>query len=329
MSNNHSTRKLSINKHTKFLQRLPETRLSNQIDKNKANWIIFSDYLSNELFEGLDSATGQYNPVVSVWSVGQYEVALMAGVLTPQHKEVLFQLNADCASLDDLPDLSKPGLVVFDMDSTAIQIECIDEIAKLAGVGEKVSEVTERAMQGELDFEQSLRERVAQLKDADEGILQQVRETLPMMPDLRELIEGLKSYGWKTAIASGGFTYFSDYLKQELALDHAQSNQLEIVDGKLTGNVLGGVVSAQTKAEILEKLATDYAIEPSNTVAVGDGANDLVMMSAAGLGIAFHAKPKVEQQAQTSVRFAGLGGVLCILSASLAKQQKLGWNQAK
>ncbi|MFA0520579.1 phosphoserine phosphatase SerB, partial [Vibrio sp. 10N.222.55.E8] len=164
-----------------------------------------------------------------------------------------------------VPDLSKPGLIVMDMDSTAIQIECIDEIAKRAGVGELVSDITERAMQGELDFEQSLRQRVGALKGADEAILEQVRQSLPFMPDLVELVNTLNKLGWKTAIASGGFTYFSDYLKDTLNLDHAQSNTLEIVDGKLTGEVLGDVVSAQTKADILVELADEYELELHNT----------------------------------------------------------------
>ena len=154
-----------------------------------------------------------------------------------------------------LPDLREPGLVVMDMDSTAIEIECIDEIAVLAGVGEQVAEVTERAMQGELDFEQSLRQRVATLAGSDEAILEQVKSQLPFMPELRELVTTLHHYGWKAAIASGGFTYFSDHLKQELDLAHAQSNTLEIVEGKLTGKVLGDVVDAQAKASILRSLA--------------------------------------------------------------------------
>jgi phosphoserine phosphatase len=181
-------------------------------------------------------------------------------------------------------------------------------------------------MQGELDFEQSLRQRVGTLAGADEAILAEVRKDLPFMPDLVELINTFKQFGWKTAIASGGFTYFSDYLKQELGLDHAQSNQLEIVDGKLTGQVLGGVVSAQTKADILEELAEQYDVEPHNTIAVGDGANDLTMMGVAGLGIAYHAKPKVEQQAQAAIRYSGLGGVICILSAMLVKQKRVSFS---
>lgn len=316
---------LPFRRHTQLLTRLPETRFATQWDKSKANWIVYAEYLAPGHFEDIDFFTGYYNPVIDTWKVGHYEVALMAGELTQEHETILQALNLDYACLTDVPDLSKPGLIVLDMDSTAIQIECIDEIAKLAGVGEEVAEVTERAMQGELDFEQSLRQRVAKLQGADESILAQVRQGLPFMPDLVALIATLKGFGWKTAIASGGFTYFSDYLKETLQLDHAQSNQLEIVAGKLTGKVLGEVVSAQTKADILIELAERYEVEMHNTVAVGDGANDLVMMTAAGLGIAYHAKPKVEQQAQTAVRYAGLGGILCILSGILAKQQKISW----
>lgn len=316
---------LPIRRHTTLLKRLPETRFATQLDKAKANWIVFGEHLEPRNFEDIDFFTGFYNPILDTWKVGQYEVAIMAGNLTPEHETILKGLNLDYASLQEVPDLSAPGLVVFDMDSTAIQIECIDEIAKLAGVGEEVAEVTERAMQGELDFEQSLRQRVGKLKGADEAILEQVRGQLPFMPDFEALIATFKALGWKTAIASGGFTYFSDFIKDKVGLDFAQSNKLEIVDGKLTGEVLGEVVSAQTKADILVELAEEYEIEQHNTVAVGDGANDLVMMAAAGLGVAYHAKPKVEEQAQTTVRFAGLGGVLCILSGALVKQQKISW----
>ncbi|RTZ16059.1 phosphoserine phosphatase [Vibrio aquaticus] len=316
---------LSIRKHIPLINRLPESRLATSFDKAKAGWVVYGDYLCPSQFDDIDFFVGHYTAILDVWKVGNYEVALMEGELTEQHEEILQALELDYASLTDVPDLAKPGLIVLDMDSTAIQIECIDEIAKLAGVGEEVSEVTERAMQGELDFEQSLRQRVGKLAGSDESILSAVRSDLPLMPELPELIGTLKQFGWKTAIASGGFTYFSDYLKENLALDHAQSNQLEIVDGKLTGNVLGDVVSAQTKADILVQLAEQYDIEPHNTIAVGDGANDLVMMAAAGLGVAYHAKPKVEQEAQSSVRYAGLGGIICILSAILVKQKRVSF----
>lgn len=319
---------LSIQKQTSLYTRLPEVRTTSHLEKVKANWVVFGEQLLVEHFDEINAYTRCKNNILDTWKVGQYQVALMQGDLSFEHEEILQALKLDYASLNDLPDLSKPGLIVLDMDSTAIQIECIDEIAKLAGVGEEVAELTERAMQGELDFEQSLRKRVAALSGADESILTQVRDELALMPDLANLIGTLRQFGWKTAIASGGFTYFSDHLKNILALDYARSNQLEIVDGKLTGHVLGEVVSAQTKADILHQLSEMYEIETHNTVAVGDGANDLVMMEAAGLGIAYHAKPKVENIAQTAIRYSGLGGVLCILSAGLAKQKKISF-QAK
>ncbi|WP_341663072.1 phosphoserine phosphatase [Vibrio sp.] len=319
---------LSIQKQASLYTRLPEARFTSHMDKAKANWIVFGEHLLAEHFEHINSHTGCHNNIVDVWKVGHCQVALMQGNLSPEHETILQTLSLDYASLLDVPDLSKPGLIVLDMDSTAIQIECIDEIAKLAGVGEQVSELTERAMQGELDFEQSLRSRVAALAGADESILAQVKDEMALMPDLADLIGTLRQFGWKTAIASGGFTYFSDHLKQILGLDYARSNQLEIVNGKLTGKVLGEIVSAQTKADILHELTELYDVETHNTVAVGDGANDLVMMEAAGLGIAYHAKPKVEKMAQTAVRYSGLGGVLCILSASLVKQKKISF-QAK
>ena len=215
-----------------------------------------------------------------------------------------------------MQNYQKKVLLVMDMDSTAIQIECIDEVAKLAGTGELVSAITESAMRGELDFEQSLRRRVGTLKGAPESILQQVREKLPLMPGLIETIKTLQQHGWKTAIASGGFTYFADYLKSLLNLDFAASNQFEIIDGTLTGNVKGSVVDAQYKANTLQKLAEEYNIPRKNTLAIGDGANDLAMMKVAGLGVAFHAKPKVQQQAQIVVNFADLTALLCLLSAN-------------
>lgn len=316
---------LSIKKHTSLLNRFPTTRLVSQLAKNRGRWIVFGHHLAPAHFADIDFFTQRANTILEAWKVGRYEVALMEGELTAEHETILQALELDYARINDVPDLNKPGLIVLDMDSTAIEIECIDEIAKLAGVGEEVAEVTERAMQGELDFEQSLRLRVSKLKDAPEQILSQVRATLPLMPELSELVTTLHAFGWKVAIASGGFTYFSDYLKECLALDYARSNTLEIINGKLTGQVLGEVVSAQTKADILRELAEQYQIDMNNTVAVGDGANDLVMMAAAGLGVAYHAKPKVEAQAQTAVRFSDLGGVVCILSAALIAQQKISW----
>ena len=204
----------------------------------------------------------------------------------------------------------------MDMDSTAIQIECIDEIAKLAGTGDMVSAITERAMRGELDFSQSLRQRVATLKDAPEGILQEVKQHLPLMPGLVETVKELKNHGWKVAIASGGFTYFAEVLQQKLGLDFIAANQFEIIDSKLTGNVQGAIVDAQYKAQTLQQLAQQFHIAKENTVAIGDGANDLAMMQVADVGVAYHAKPKVQQLAQVIVNFTDLTALLCILSAN-------------
>ncbi|MEI8596452.1 phosphoserine phosphatase [Photobacterium sp. Hal280] len=315
---------LTIKKHTSLHTRFPDCVASSNLDVKHVASVIYSQSLTTDRIERLETQSGESLSLVAAWKVGEYDVLLLTNALSDTLIRALDAQKIDYAHYKDLPDLSEPGLVVFDMDSTAIQIECIDEIAKLAGVGEQVAEVTERAMQGELDFEQSLRQRVGTLKGASAEILEQVRSQLPLMPEMRELVAELHQYGWKTAIASGGFTYFSDYLKETLNLTHAQSNQLEIVDGKLTGQVLGSVVDAQTKADILRELAEEYDIARHNTVAVGDGANDLVMMAAAGLGIAYHAKPKVVAAAPAAVRYADLGGVLCILSASLWPQ-KIGW----
>ncbi|WP_019029464.1 phosphoserine phosphatase SerB [Colwellia piezophila] len=216
----------------------------------------------------------------------------------------------EAALLRQVPTLAEPGLLVMDMDSTTIEIECIDEIAKLAGVGEEVAEVTERAMLGELDFAQSLHQRVATLANSPETILSDVAQNIPLMAGLQPLINELKKHNWRIAIASGGFTYFADHLKETLNLDAAFANTLEIIDGKLTGKVLGDVVDAQVKADSLAILSKKYHIPKNQTVAMGDGANDLIMMAAASFGVAFHAKPIVLAQADSSINVQGLDCLL-------------------
>ncbi len=219
-------------------------------------------------------------------------------------------IKIEAALIQKAPKLNEPGLLVMDMDSTTIEIECIDEIAKLAGVGEQVSAVTELAMQGELDFAQSLYQRVATLENSPETILADVAKNIPLMAGLESLITELKKHNWRIAVASGGFTYFADHLKEMLALDDTFANVLEIIDGKLTGKVLGSVVDAQVKADSLLLLAKKYQIPASQTVAMGDGANDLVMMAAASFGVAFHAKPIVLSQADSSINQQGLDCLL-------------------
>lgn len=201
-------------------------------------------------------------------------------------------------------------LVCFDMDSTLIETEVIDELAERAGVGEKVKAITERAMRGEIDFDESFRERVALLKGLDESVMREIAETLPVTEGVSRMMEVLKRAGFKTAILSGGFTYFGNYLKQKFGIDYVYANELEIVDGKLTGRYVGDIVNGRRKAELLRLLAQVENIDIAQTIAVGDGANDLPMLTTAGLGIAFHAKPKVKATAGQSISTIGLDGVL-------------------
>lgn len=201
-------------------------------------------------------------------------------------------------------------LVCFDMDSTLIETEVIDELAERAGVGEKVKAITERAMRGEIDFDESFKERVALLKGLDESVMRDIAEHLPVTEGVSRMMEVLKRAGFKTAILSGGFTYFGNYLKQKFGIDYVYANELEIIDGKLTGRHLGPIVNGARKAELLRLLAQVENINIAQTIAVGDGANDLPMLTTAGLGIAYHAKPKVKATAGQSLSTIGLDGVL-------------------
>ncbi|NCF07000.1 phosphoserine phosphatase [Kosakonia sp. MH5] len=286
----------------------------------RSGWLLYGRNLDKTRLTTYQRKLGAAMVIVAAWCVDDYQVIRLAGSLTPRASRLAHDEGMDVAPLGKIPHLRSPGLLVMDMDSTAIQIECIDEIAKLAGTGEMVAEVTERAMRGELDFAASLRSRVATLKGADANILMQVRESLPLMPGLVQLVLKLETLGWKVAIASGGFTFFADYLRDKLHLTAAVANELEIMDGKFTGQVLGDIVDAQYKANTLKALAEKYEIPVTQTVAIGDGANDLPMIKAAGLGIAFHAKPKVNEKAEVSIRHADLMGVFCILSGSINKK---------
>ena len=207
-------------------------------------------------------------------------------------------------------------LICFDMDSTLIKTEVIDELADRAGVGDEVRAITEAAMRGEIDFTESFSRRVALLKGLDVSVMKEIAENLPIMDGAERLMSVLKMCGYKIAILSGGFTYFGNYLKKKFDMDYVYANELEVEDGKLTGRYVGDVVDGKRKAELLRLISQVEKIQLEQVIAVGDGANDLPMLSIAGLGIAFHAKPKVKEVARQSISTIGLDGILYFLGFS-------------
>lgn len=223
------------------------------------------------------------------------------------------KLDIDIAFQEDNMFRRTRRLVCFDMDSTLIEAEVIDELAKAAGVGEQVIAITEAAMRGELDFKESFAQRLALLKGLDEAVLEQIAARLPITEGAEHLISTLRSLGYKTAILSGGFNYFGYFLQQKLGVDYVYANDLEVVEGKVTGRVCGDVVDGQRKAELLRELAAKENITLEQVVAVGDGANDLPMLSIAGLGIAFRAKPLVKAEAKQSISTLGLDAILYLM----------------
>ncbi|MFT6448748.1 MAG: phosphoserine phosphatase [Oleispira sp.] len=234
-------------------------------------------------------------------------------VLREKFLSVSNDLNVDIAVQEDNVYRRNRRLVAFDMDSTLIEAEVIDELAAAAGVGEKVAEITERAMRGEIDFTESFHERVALLKGLSGDVLQDIAERLPVTEGAERLIRNLNSLGYTTVILSGGFNYFGNYLKDKLGIDYVFANELDMEDGIVTGKVTGTVVDGNRKAQLLREIAEKEGIRLEQTIAVGDGANDLPMLSIAGLGIAFRAKPLVQESAKQSISTLGLDGVLYLL----------------
>lgn len=240
---------------------------------------------------------------------------------TPKDKESM-QSNFMTLSVEQEIDISfqeesmyrrMRRLICFDMDSTLIETEVIDELAVRAGVGDEVKAITEAAMRGEIDFTESFKQRCALLKGLDVSVMQEIAENLPITEGADRLMRILKKVGFKIAILSGGFNYFGNYLKQKFNIDYVYANELEVEDGKLTGRHLGDIVDGKRKAELLQLIAQVENVDIRQTVAVGDGANDLPMISIAGLGIAFHAKPKVKENAKQSISTIGLDGILYFL----------------
>ena len=240
---------------------------------------------------------------------------------TPKNKECMkaefmklsTELEMDISFQEDSMYRRMRRLMCFDMDSTLIETEVIDELAIRAGVGDQVKAITEAAMRGEIDFCESFRQRCALLKGLDVSVMQEIAENLPITEGVDRLMRILKKVGFKIAILSGGFTYFGNFLKQKYNIDYVYANELEIENGKLTGNHVGDIVDGKRKAELLRLIAQVENVDIRQTVAVGDGANDLPMISIAGLGIAFHAKPKVKATAKQSISTIGLDGILYFL----------------
>ncbi|HRW07446.1 MAG TPA: phosphoserine phosphatase SerB [Caldilineaceae bacterium] len=278
---------------------------------------LCADYgLNIDLITRLSGRRSLVNPEIHPKAAVQFIV----GGHVPDERELrsrLLQISQEqgidvSAHVDDIYRRNR-RLVVFDMDSTLVQAEVIDELAKLAGAGEQVAAITAAAMRGELDFQESLRRRVAQLAGLPESVLQEVAATLPLMEGAERVTNTLKRLGYKIGIISGGFDYFGHHLQRNLGFDYVYANQLEIVDGKLTGQVLGEIIDGAKKAELLQEIALQENLTLAQTIAVGDGANDIPMLTIAGMGVAFHAKPIVREKAERAISNLGLDGLLFLI----------------
>lgn len=251
-------------------------------------------------------------PDADVWRVAGVSLneALKASV-----DAACLQARLDYAFIDADRKLADFRLVAMDMDSTLITIECIDEIADMQGLKPQVAEITEAAMRGEIEFNESLTRRVALLKGLDAGALQRVYdERLQLSPGAENMLKSVQAAGLKTLLVSGGFTFFTDRMKARLNLDYTHANTLEVVDGKLTGKVVGGIVNADEKRATVERVCREIGAEPTQAIVMGDGANDLRMMGISGLSVAFRAKPVVRAQASVGLNFVGLDGILNLLA---------------
>jgi phosphoserine phosphatase len=279
----------------------------------------------NLILQGLDGDSARLERIAalaaptSITRLGPNAVRCEQIAYSPALRPTI-EVAAQAAQLDATymmgqRELREFKLVAMDMDSTLITIECIDEIADMQGLKPQVAAITEAAMRGELDFAASLKQRVALLEGLDASALQRVYdERLKLSPGAETMLAAVQKAGLKTLLVSGGFTFFTERLKERLGLDYTHANELEIVDGKLTGRVLGGIVDAEEKQRTVERVCAQMGITPSQAIVMGDGANDLKMMGIAGLSVAFRAKPVVRSQADVALNFVGLDGLLNVLT---------------
>ncbi|MDN2675775.1 phosphoserine phosphatase SerB [Janthinobacterium sp. SUN033] len=279
----------------------------------------------NLILQGLDGDSARLERIAalaaptSITRLGPNAVRCEQIAYSPALRPTI-EVAAQAAQLDATymmgqRELGEFKLVAMDMDSTLITIECIDEIADMQGLKPQVAAITEAAMRGELDFSSSLKQRVALLEGLDASALQRVYdERLKLSPGAETMLAAVQKAGLKTLLVSGGFTFFTERLKERLGLDYTHANELEIVDGKLTGKVLGGIVDAEEKQRTVERVCAELGISPSEAIVMGDGANDLKMMGIAGLSVAFRAKPVVRSQADVALNFVGLDGLLNVLT---------------
>ena len=271
--------------------------------------IIHSNSLTYEQSRVIERLYGQFGKPERINN--HFRLTIEKQVSYEEAKKLADEIKVDVNILPDGFDGSQIKLVISDMDSTLISIECVDEIADYVDLKPQVSAITEAAMRGELNFEESLTERVALLKGLDTTALQYVyNDRLTLNPGAEKWISGLKSKDIKFALVSGGFTFFTEQLKKQLGLDFTRANVLAQENGHLTGEVVGGIIGAQAKADFLFELCQELNIKPSQVIAVGDGANDLLMMNEAGLSVAYHAKPAVQEKASSSLNYAGLDAIL-------------------
>lgn len=276
--------------------------------------------VSSSAIESIAALAGGRAERISDTRVPEADAWRVAGVslsdaLKASIDAACLQARLDYAFIEEGRKLSDFRLVAMDMDSTLITIECIDEIADMQGLKPQVAEITEAAMRGEIEFNESLTRRVALLKGLDAGALQRVYdERLQLSPGAENMLKAVQAAGLKTLLVSGGFTFFTDRMKARLGLDYTHANSLEVVDGKLTGKVVGGIVNADEKRATVERVCREIGAEPAQAIVMGDGANDLRMMGISGLSVAFRAKPVVRAQASVGLNFVGLDGILNLLA---------------